>query len=40
MRLNLYGNPPGTYYYVDGLLKFLLKITAQVNDAEACLIRI
>lgn len=40
LRLNLYGNPSGTYYYVDGLLEFLRKIKAQMNEAEVCLIRI
>lgn len=40
LKLNLYGNPSGTYYYVDGLLEYLRQVHAQMNQAEVCLIRI
>lgn len=37
---NLCGNPPGTYYYVQGLLKHVLKLRAQLKEAEECLVRV
>lgn len=37
---NLYGNPSGTFYYVEGILEFLKCIQAKLNDAEACLIHV
>lgn len=40
LELSLYGNPSGTYYYVQGLFEFLRKHKAEMNQAEACLIRI
>lgn len=40
LRLNIYGNPSGTYYYIDGLLLILRKIRAKKNEAEVFLIRI
>lgn len=40
LRLNIYGNPSRTYYYIEGLLDYLKKIRAQLNEAESCLIRV
>lgn len=40
LMLNLYGNPSGIYYYVDGLPAFLPKIHAKLNEADVCLVRI
>lgn len=40
LRLNLYGNPSGTYYYIDGLLEFLRGLRADMNEAEVCLVRL
>lgn len=40
LHLNLYGNPSGTYYYIEGILEFLRKIHPKLNEAESCLIRV
>lgn len=40
LKRNLYGNPSGTYYYIQGLLKHLRNIRAKLNEAEACLVRV
>lgn len=40
LRLNLYGNPSGTFYYMEGLMEFLGKLKATLNQAESCLVRI
>lgn len=40
LRLNLYGNPSGTFYYIEGLMAFLRKMHAQLNEAESCLVRL
>lgn len=40
LKLNLYGNPSGIYYYMEGLLEYLKKIQEQFNEAESCLIRV
>lgn len=37
---NLYGNPSGTYYYVQGLLNHSRAINAKLNEAEECLVRV
>lgn len=39
MQLNLYGNPSGTFYYVDGLIEYLLTLQANLNEAYVCLAR-
>lgn len=40
LRLNLYGNPSGTFYYIKGLMAFLRKLRAKMNHAESCLLRL
>lgn len=40
LRLNLFGNPSGTFYYIEGLMAFLRKLKVQLNEAEACLVKI
>lgn len=37
---NLCGNPSGKFYYVQGLLDHLRKMQANLNQAEACLVRV
>lgn len=34
LRLNFYAYPSATYYYIEGLLRYLHKIRAQPNGAE------
>lgn len=40
LRLNLYGSPSGTFFYIEGLMKFLGTLQAKLNDAESSLVRI
>lgn len=40
LRLNLYGNPSGTFYYIEGLMSFLAKLRAKLNEAESFLVTI
>lgn len=37
---NLYENPSFTYYFVHGLLKHFRKLRENLNDADACLVRL
>lgn len=38
--LNLYGNPSATFYYLEGLFKFLRNRKSKINEAQACLVRL
>lgn len=38
LKKNLYGNPSGTYYYIEGLMDFLKIIKVKLNEAEYCLV--
>lgn len=39
LELNLYGNPSGTYYYLDGLMTYMKKRACKINERELCLVR-
>lgn len=39
LHLNLYGNPSGTFYYMEGLFDYLKKMMTKLNEAECCPIR-
>lgn len=40
LKRNLYGNPSGTYYHIEGLMNFLATVKAKLNEAESCLVKI
>lgn len=37
LELNLYGNPSGTYYYLEGLFAYMKQNGFENNDREVCL---
>lgn len=40
LELNLYGNPSGTYYYLDGLLIYIKTKGFKSNEHQLCLVRL
>lgn len=40
LELNLYGNPSGTYYYLDEVLHYIWKKGYKSNDHELCLLKL
>lgn len=40
LELNLYGNPSGTYYYLEGLFGYMKRRGFRPNDHDVCLVKL